>query len=149
MDMPSGKTKYRRAGKAVLLVLAGLLCRLALAEPAIAGLGHIELQVTDRDRSQQFYSDVFGSVAWSRSDDGRVWLSIGSGYLILQEAEDSGVTRTAFAVSDFDTQQLGAYLRDQQLHVVEQSDVLLAVRDGDGIPSALAAELSSVIATYA
>ena len=137
--MLSGKTTYRVAVKAVLLMLAGLLCRLALAEPAIAGLGHIELQVIDQDRSQQFYSRVFGAASWSHSEDGRAWLSIGSAYLIFREAEGSGVARTAFAVNDFDKLGVGNYLRDQQLRIVEQDDALFAVRDGDGIPSALVA----------
>jgi catechol-2,3-dioxygenase len=122
----------------MLLVLVCTWVPVVLAEePAIAGLGHVELRVSDAERSLNFYSKVFGAASWSRSGDGSYWLAIGEAYLIFRESGDTGVSRTAFAVAGFDTQVLGNYLRTRQIRVLDQNDSLLTVTDGDGIQSAL------------
>lgn len=84
--------------------------------PAISGLNHITLAVTDLDRSMVFYRDMLGCVLRAQWPDG-AYLEAGSLWLCLAREDERGqrprpdYTHIAFSVSDEDDPVLAERLR--------------------------------------
>ncbi|MBB2165533.1 glutathione transferase [Gluconacetobacter sp. 1b LMG 1731] len=84
--------------------------------PAISGLNHITLAVTDLDRSVAFYRDTLGCVLRAQWPDG-AYLEAGALWLCLTREEEMGqmprpdYTHIAFSVSEEDYPALAERLR--------------------------------------
>jgi 3,4-dihydroxyphenylacetate 2,3-dioxygenase len=85
----------------------------------IVRVAYVELQVTDLDASERFYSELLGMVVAARSDDVvylRGWEERLHHSLILRQAPSAAAARIGFRVaSDSDLDALAADLRDRGL----------------------------------
>lgn len=110
---------------------------LAGAEPVLAGIARVELQVGNLATSMAFYGRLFGNTGWQRSADGRAWLPLGTSVLVLEEASHAAQARTVLGVEEFDAVQLQGYLAAQNLRADVDGEGVVSLRDGDQIVTAL------------
>lgn len=120
-----------------LLPVAGLQ---AQTPPDVDGIDHVELIVTDLQRSLNFYRRLFGNEVWKHNSSERRYLPFGSVYLALEQGSNARVDHVCLGLDDFNITSLHRYLDEQQLPWQDYpSGEDLRVDDRDGTRLQLAA----------
>jgi catechol 2,3-dioxygenase-like lactoylglutathione lyase family enzyme len=129
-------------GTAALWCLLGSLALAQSPAPDYSGFDHLTLEVTDLQRSRDFYSHLFGFEVWqSASGEERYLVLNDDTYLRLREGAEPGVRQLGIGLRDFSLDPLKGYLEREQLPWREDlATEALWVEDGDQVRTYLLAE---------
>ncbi len=109
--------------------------------PVYTSLDHVEIFVSDLQKSLQFYTRVFGSEVLKNRQSERRYLRLGTGYLALEQQKTAHVDHVCFGVRDFDIASTHKWLKQEALLWQDYpSGRDLRVDDRDGTRVQLAAE---------
>lgn len=119
-----------------------LLTAHALAQPAptpdFSGFDHLTLEVSDADRSREFYTRLFGADVWQGGGDGDQYLVLGNAYLRLHEAPQARVTQVGIGVENFSLEPVKGFLDREGLKWQEDTRLpALSVEDRDAVRTRL------------
>jgi catechol 2,3-dioxygenase-like lactoylglutathione lyase family enzyme len=135
-------------GRREVLALLGagaLLARPAMAQGSLqfGSLDHIEFFVSDLQRSLAFYTRVFDSELWKNNQTPRRYLTMGSGYVAIEERDQIRVDHFCAGIEGFDIDQVHRSLEAQDVGYRDYpSGRDLSIDDVDGIRTQLAADNS-------
>lgn len=98
--------------------------------PGYTGVSQVALQVLDLERSQQFYTRLFGREGWRQRDGEAVHFKLGDSVLTLLAHGNAGTAYVGFGLETYDAPRLTAFLEHQALSVAAPT-TLLALRVDD------------------
>ena len=127
-------------------LLQGLTVLAAASGPARAqapetpfssrGIDHISIQVTDLERSIEFYRNVFGLSILNQDEENEiVRMGVDRVIVSLHRKPPTGIVdHYAIAIEDFDQEAVSRALGEQGLTAEQNLDYGFHVRDPEGIP---------------
>ncbi len=101
------------------------------------GINHVSLQVSDLDRSRDFYTKVFGLQVLGTDPTGNVRLGQPNrNFLVLRAGSPSGrIDHFGFGIENFDEKAVIQDLRDRGANPENVPVIGLHVKDPDGFPA--------------
>ena len=124
-------------GLTVLAAAGGASSANAQATPFVStGIDHISIQVTDLERSIEFYQRIFGLSILNQDEPNKI-VRMGRTRIIvsLHEKPPTGIVdHFAIAIENFDRDAATAALRAEGLTAEQNLDYGFYVRDPEGIP---------------
>jgi catechol 2,3-dioxygenase-like lactoylglutathione lyase family enzyme len=116
-------------GLALLVATAG---QSKAAGFEIANINHVSLQVSDLQRSSQFYQKVFGLTV-ANQDNNTIRLKVGKSHITLRKGAPAGVAdHFAIGMDGFNEQAITQDLKQRGANPVNQGNAGLHVVDPDG-----------------
>jgi catechol 2,3-dioxygenase-like lactoylglutathione lyase family enzyme len=129
----SGKLARRELVQGLALLVASAGQSKAAVE--IANINHVSLQVSDLQRSSQFYQKVFGVTVINQANKDIIQLKVGKSHITLRKGVRAGVVdHFAIGVDGFNEQTTTQLLKERGANPSRKDDVGWHVLDPDGYP---------------